>query len=158
MLMIRMWEKSLKSVFERDWITLGSFEILNQVGHLLGGDGGFEAFGHEGDAGAGEGFDLAAQDGVGAAVGAFEGEIAGGLAGDETAEGATVVGFDEVERKVGGDFAIGVEDVGDELLGGPAFDGSEMWADVVALVCEFVTDPAGVLVDFGSACGVGSKE
>ena len=63
---------------------------------MLRCDGGFEAFGHEGDAGAGEGFDFAAEDGVDAAVGAFEGEVAGGFAGDEAGEGAAVVGFDDI--------------------------------------------------------------
>ena len=117
-------------------------------------DGGFEAFGHEGDAGAGEGFDFAAQDGVGAAVGAFEGEVAGGLAGDEAGEGAAVVGFDDVEGEVGRDFAVGVEDVGEDLFCGPGFDGAEVGADVVAAIEVTVADHAEGFVDFGAVGGV----
>ena len=64
------------------------------------------------------------------------------------------MGFDEVEGEVGGDFAVGVEDVGEELLGGPGFDGAEVGADVVALAGEFVADHAGGFVDFGAAGGV----
>ncbi len=130
------------------------FQIRDQVRHLLRCDGGFEAFGHEGDARAGEGLDLAAKHGVGAAVGAFEGEVACGFAGDEAGEGATVVGFDDVESEVGRDFAVGVEDVGENLFCGPGLDGAEVGADVVAAIEMAVADHAEGFVDFGTAGGV----
>src|SRR5438309_2604589 len=67
-----------------------------EIRHVLWGEAGLEAFGHEGEAGAGEGFDLGSFDGVGGAVGTEDSEAGGGLVDEQAGEVAAVGRADAV--------------------------------------------------------------
>ena len=123
------------------------FEVGDEVGHFLGVDFLFDAFGHEGFAAGGDVFDFGAEDVVLLVLGAAEGEAGVGFGGDEAGEDAAVGEAEDVFEEVGGDFAVGIENVDENFLRRTVFHRFEAGADVVAFAFELVAVEAFAAID-----------
>src|SRR2546427_3257666 len=120
----------------------------NQVRHLLDSEGVFEAFRHQGKAGAGNLRDVAAEHRFGQSLGALERDARGAFVGDEAVERAAIFCLDAVADKVRRDLAIRVEDIDEHLLGVPLADGDKVRANVLAKVAGAMAGGAGGLENF----------
>src|SRR5436309_12240428 len=98
----------------------------NQVRHLLDRDGGFQAFGHQRKAGAGNLRDVATEHRLGHTFGALEREAGSAFPGDDAVERAAILCLDGVAEEVRRNLAIRVEDVAEDLLGIPLADGGKV--------------------------------
>src|SRR5262249_51966239 len=117
---------------------LTSAEERDQVGHLLGVDVLLEAFGHEGLAGRAKFIDLGAEEDVLDALGAAELHVGRGRLGEESGVDLAAVGGGGEDDVIGLDGLVGVEDIGQERVGGPAGDAGEVRPDAMALPLELV--------------------
>ena len=124
----------------------------------MGGEGGFEAFGHEGEAGGLEGGDFVAAEGAGGGVGELEGEAGAGFSGEQAEELLAVFESGEVGVVAGLDVEVGVEDVGEDFFGLVGGDGAEVGTDGEALGAVLVAGGAGALVDGVAALGIAAHE
>ena len=129
---------------------------LGEVGEDVAkgiGPEGFEAFGHEGAAGVGAGFDGVGGDFDFAGDGA-EDDAGVVLAGDETGVEGAVVGFEVVEFVSGIDLAVGIDDGDEELFGAVGAEAIEGGADFFSFAAEAVADGAGEGELFFAADGI----
>lgn len=132
-------------------------EEVDEVGEVLGGEGGFEAFGHEGEAGGFEVGDFVAAEGAGGGVGELEGQAGAGFSGEQTEELLAIFEGGEVGMVAGLDVEVGIEDVGEDFFGLVGGDGAEVGADGESLGAVLVTGGAGALIDEVAALGIGGE-
>lgn len=132
-------------------------EEVDEVGEVLGGEGGFEAFGHEGEAGGFEVGDFVAAEGAGGGVGELEGQAGAGFSGEQTEELLAIFEGGEVGVVAGLDVEVGIEDVGEDFFGLVRGDGAEVGADGESLGAVLVTGGAGALIDEVAALGIGGE-
>jgi len=117
-------------------------QIRQQVGHGRWGQGGFEAGGHEREAGALEGLDVGAEDDLFLADGGAQREAGGGLCGDDAGVRGGVARDDDVADVLVFNGAVGIEDGNQSIGGGLGGEEGGVRADGVALVFETMANGA----------------
>src|SRR5205823_11092822 len=98
--------------------------------------------------------DLGAEEGLLDALGAAELHGGGGLLGEDAREDLAAPGGHGEDDVVGLNFAVGIEDVDQESLGGPAGDARELRADAMPLPAMLVAGLAILGEEGRAAAGV----
>lgn len=114
-----------------------------QIGHLRDADDALQPFRHKGNSGATQCDDLLPGDGMGRPGGIPECDRSWRLLRDHTEQRTSVASLHGIRQGGGSDFAVGIEDVDEDLIGVPMTDGGEVGSDVVACLAGAVTDGAG---------------
>ena len=124
----------------------GGFHIGNEVGHCLRLEASLEAFGHEGDAGALDGFDFLPGNETRGAIDEFKRHAVAGLGGDESIERGAIGQRAEAGIEARLHIGAGIEDVREELFRRVIHDRNQIRPDLIALPVALVAADA--------ACGI----
>ena len=129
----------------------------NHVGQILSRQRGFETLGHQGAAGALQGFNVGSEDGAQTRVGEFEGDAGGVFRGNEPKQLLAAAQSAGVGMIAGLDVKIWIQDVDENLFGRMRGNRAQVGADGQSFVADLVAGGAGALIHGVAASDIPSQ-